>query len=254
VSRFPSNRLVRPALALAAALLALSPARALQHEPMVERFTGVARGTDGRLQYVETHEVRYDGERVLDAVTTYRDPAGEVLAVLRSDYAVDPFAPSYRFEDLRTGRFEAVEVGPDGAVLVAGRRRVPVARPAPGRPPLVAGQGLDRLVRHRLDGLRSGQGLSVAFALPSRHDTYEFRLRALPAPGDDTTIEVRIEAASWILRLLAPSMDCEYDAVTRRLLRYRGPSNLEGEGGQHPVVEITYAYPGTAAEALHAAH
>jgi hypothetical protein len=235
-------RLLLVALAMAGPGLA---AAAIGDGPWVERFSGVARGRDGSVLYVEEHEVGRRGERVTDAVTTYRDPSGAVLAVLRSDYAADPWAPSYRFEDRRTGRVETVETGPEGATLEAGGRRVMLARPAPGRPPLVGGQGLDRLVRARLDALRTGEQVTVAFAIPSRHDAFEFRVRALPATGSGGPVRIRVEVSSWFLRLLAPSMDCDYDPVTRRLLRYRGPSNLEGPGGSRWDVEITYDDPGS---------
>jgi hypothetical protein len=234
--------LLLAALALAGPGLAAATA---SDGAWVERFSGVARGRDGAVLYVEEHEVGRVGERVLDALTTYRDPAGVVLAVLHSDYAVDPWAPSYRFEDRRTGRVEVVETGPEGVTLEAGGRRVMLARPAPGRPPLVGGQGLDRLVRARLDALQAGERLTVAFAIPSRHDSFEFRVRALPATRTGAPVQIRVEVSSWFLRLLAPSMDCDYDPVTRRLLRYRGPSNLEGPGGSRWDVEITYDDPGS---------
>ena len=99
-------------------------------------------------------------------------------------------------------------------------------------------------MRARLDTLRAGQRLTVAFAIPSRQEAFEFRVQALPLEDAGDVVRVRVEVASWLLRLLAPHMDCDYDPATRRLLRYRGPSNLEGEGGAHPDVEITYDYSG----------
>jgi hypothetical protein len=248
VASFNRPWLLVAALALAAPFLSQAAERGHDEAPAEERFAGVARGRDGRVLYLEEHLVRRVGERVLEARTTYRDPAGAVLALLRSDYAVDPWAPSYRFEDRRTGRVETVEVGPEGVALEAGGRRVMLARPGPGRPPLVGGQGLDRLVRARLDALRAGERFTVAFAIPSRHDTFVFRVQALPPRGTDGVVRVRVEVASWLLRLLAPAMDCDYDPTSHRLLRYRGPSNLESEDGAHPEVEITYDYPGVAGE------
>ncbi len=238
------RRLLAAALALAAPLLAPASEPGVADAARLERFSGVARGRDGRVLYVEDHQVRRAGDRVLAASTTYRDPSGTIIAELKSDYASDPWAPSYRFEDRRTGRVEVVETGPAGAILDAGGRRVTLRRPRPGQPPLVGGQGLDQLVRARLDALRSGQRLTVAFAIPSRQEAFEFRVQALPQEDAGEVVRVRVEVASWLLRLLAPHMDCDYDPATRRLLRYRGPSNLEGDGGAHPDVEITYDYSG----------
>jgi hypothetical protein len=232
------------ALLLAAVTLAVAPAVARPSTSVeVERFHGVARGRDGAVAYREEHEVRRLGDRPLQAVTTYRDAAGEVLAVLRTDFSRDPFAPDYTFEDRRRTAVEAVEVTERGATLAAGSRRRTV--PLPGEPGrrLVTGQGLDRLVRARLADLERGAELHVAFAIPSRQATYDFRVRALPSPPDSPTLLVRVEIDSWVLRLFASSLDSEYDRATGRLVRYRGLSNLVDERGDNPEVTITYTYP-----------
>ncbi len=231
---------------------ALAPA--LAPAPSMERFTGVARLADGRVAYLEEHEVRRDAEGRDEALTTYRAPSGEVLATLRSDFSRNPAAPDYVFEDRRRGAVESMEVAGGTAMLIAGatRRAIPV----PADRPLVGGQGLDRLVRARLQDLARGEVLRVEFAFPARQATYGFTVRARPAPPGAATLPVRVEVDSWVLRLFAEALDCEYDLATGRLLRYRGPTNLEDEGGRHPVVTITYDWPpvGSLAEAGEARH
>lgn len=227
-------------LALVACGAALTP---LGAGAEVERFSGVARGRDGAVAYLEAHELRRGPGGREEAVTTYRTPAGEVLAVLRSDFTRDAFAPDYRFED-RRGAVQAVERTAAGAALVAGARRREVRQG--GDRPLVAGQGLDRLVRARLADLARGEVLRVDFAFPSRQATYPFTIRALPRAVGAATLPVRVELDSWVLRLFADAIDCEYDLASGRLVRYRGPTNLEDDRGDHPVVTITYAYPAAA--------
>jgi len=209
----------------------------------VLRIRGTARGGDGALLYLEEHEVRRQGAALQRATTTYLDPEGRTLAVLQTDFSRDPFAPSYRFEDRRRGRVEEVAVGPEGLTLGAGAKRRVLPLPEDARRRLVAGQGLDRYVQHRLEELVGGAELHVTFAIPSRQETYPFRVRAQPARDGDRAVRVRVEIDSWVLRLFASSLDVEYDRATRRLLRYRGPSNLQDERGDNPEVTITYAYP-----------
>ena len=225
--------------ACAAAVALPRPVSALSER--VERFQGTARDTYGEVLYVEWHDVRSRGERLLSAITTYRDAAGEVIAVLTTDFSRDPFAPSYRFEDRRFAVIEEVQVLDGALTLGAGGRRRTLSLPTDPARPLVAGQGLDRYVRDQLPALAGGAELQVAFAIPSRRDAYDFRLRAVRA--DASKVRVRVEIDSWVLRIFASSLDVEYDRETRRLLRYRGPSNLVDEDGEHPEVEITYAYP-----------
>jgi hypothetical protein len=225
--------------AAAAALLAVAlPAAAAGEGEAVERLVGLARGKDGALLYREEHEVRSVDGRVVEAATRYLAPDGAPLAELRTDFSRDLEAPSYDFRDLRSGAAERVEVAAEELRLEAGGRSRTLARPAP----LATGQGLDRLVRGRLPELEAGSLLVVSYAVPSRLDAYRFRIRALPADGGPT-VKVRVELASQLLRLLAPTLEVEYDRATRRLLRYRGTSNLAlGERGDHPQVEIRYAY------------
>jgi len=224
---------VRPAGALIASLVFVVPSGARGGE--VERFTGTARGRDGAVIYTEEHVVELDGGRPRAAVTTYRDPSGARIAELRTDFSTDLFAPSYGFTDLRTGASEAVTAGTDDLRLEAAGRSRTLLRP--GR--LATGQGLDRLVRDHLAALAGGEELRVRYAIPGRLDTYEFRIRAR---ADGAQVRVRVELASFFLRLIAPDLRVDYDRATGRLLRYRGASNLAFGRGENPEVEITYEY------------
>lgn len=228
---------------IGAVVAVLALAGAARAEVEVDRFAGEARRQGGALLYREEHVVRRSGDRLLGATTTYRDAEGRPLAVLRTDFSADPYAPSYVFEDLRSGAVEEVSPGEGRVALRAGPRSRTVPAPEGEARRLVAGQGLDRYVRARLDEILAGARLDVAYPIPSRLETHDLRVRALGRP-DGATVWIRAEFSSWVLRLLAPSLDVEYDLATRRLVRYRGPSNLAFDGGENPLVEITYAYPG----------
>jgi stearoyl-CoA desaturase (delta-9 desaturase) len=248
---------VRPAGAVLAAVALLGPAPGAAVPPpadggaRVERFTGTARGEDGMVLYVEEHAVELEHGRARRATTRYRAPGGALLAELESDYASGPHAPSYVFRDHRTGAAEAVTVDAREVRLEAGGR----TRSLPRTDRLATGQGLDRLVRDRLGALAAGEELRVRYAIPSRHDAYAFRIRAV-GDADGPRLRARVEPASFVLRLFAPDLEVEYDRASGRLLRYRGASNLSfgARDGPHPEVEITYTYPATVVAADEAPH
>lgn len=231
------------AIAVAAALLLASPGAGPvgtgTDSSVIERFSGVARSKDGAVAYVETHEVRLSGGSVTSAETRYSRADGRAIARLVSEYAPGSFAPDYEFEDLRTGAREAVRRAGDGIRLVDGDRAKVL--PLPEELPLVAGQGLDRYARAHLEKLAGGEVLRVSLALPGRLDTFGFQLRGERV--ENGRIRVRFEPSSFILRLLAPSLEGEYDPATRRLVRYVGMSNVAGEDGSPQQVEISYSYP-----------
>ena len=210
----------------------------LASAPRVERFQGVARAPDGSVAYVETHEVRITGGSVTSAETRYERPDGRTIARLVSAYAPGSFAPDYEFQDLRTGAREAVQREAAGVRLSDGERAKVL--PLPEDVPLVAGQGLDRFARAHLDELARGEVLRVSLALPGRLDAFGFQLRGEKLPSG--LVRIRFEPTSFILRILAPSLEGEYDPATRRLVRYVGVSNVAAEDGSPQKVEIAYSY------------
>ena len=218
--------------------IAITAAVLLATAPQVERFQGVARGSDGSVAYVETHEVRISGGNVTSAETRYDHPDGRTIARLVSAYAPGSFAPDYEFQDLRTGAREAVRRDPNGVRLQDGDRDRLL--PLPVDVPLVAGQGLDRYARAHLDELARGEVLKVSLALPGRLDAFGFQLRGEKLASG--LVRVRFEPTSFFLRVLAPTLEGEYDPGTRRLVRYVGVSNVAAADGSPQKVEIAYSY------------
>jgi len=208
----------------------------------VERYSGVARSTSGEFLYREQHEVIERDGRPLRAVTVYYDRAGKKLAELDSDFAASSFAPNYRFLDLRSGKRESAKV--TGLALFlsyAGERK---KLDLPEGETLVVGQGMHHFARLNLERL-AREPASVRFAIPSRLDTYAFRIRPLPH-SDRRQVRMRIEVDHWLLRQFAPHIEVLYDRRTRRLLEYQGVSNLETADGDTQQVVIQYDYPGAA--------
>jgi hypothetical protein len=213
---------------------------ALAEAPRTEKYEGVARSPSGELLYRERHEVTEVGSRPLRATTVYYDASGAEIGRLESDFSKSSYAPSYRFEDRRAKRAEGAHVSGSTVTLRYGGERKEL-RVDPGET-LVAGQGLHHFARINLDKLARASA-SVRFAIPSRLDTYGFRVRPLPSPRAGV-VRLRIEVSSIILRQLAPNLEVDYEVATRRLLRYRGVSNLEGPGGSTQEVIIAYTYGG----------
>jgi len=224
------------------AVLALSlliTSSAVAEGGTVERYEGVAETPSGQFLYRERHEVTEVGGKPERALTVYYDRAGKEIARLSSDFRRSPYAPTYRFKDARSGKQESVEVRGRSVQVDYGGERKSLAVPADET--LVVGQGLHHFVRLNLARL-SRETLTVRFAVPSRFDTYTFRVRPLdpPSPG---VVRLRIEIDSWLMRQLAPNLEVDYELATRRLLRYRGVSNVEASDGSTQKVVIRYSYP-----------
>jgi hypothetical protein len=231
----------RKVLTLVLSLLVVAlDTQAAESETHIERFSGVARSTSGAVVYRETHEVTYQGDRPQTSVTRYFDPSGKPIGQLYSDYRKDPFAPDYTFKDAKGVTREAAENLPSGLRLrYRGESKLIARSEIEGR--VVTGQGLHQLARAKIDALASGKEMVVDFAIPSRMDTYRFRIERMSAGSN--TVKLKIAIDNWLLGIVAPTLEVEYDRRNKRLVAYRGVSNLDGPDGDTMTVNISYSYP-----------
>jgi hypothetical protein len=223
--------------ALAAILLS-----AVHASANILTFTGKAVDESGQLQYLERHSVRYADGDVIESKTVYLDESNRKIGDLISDYEQGSQYGSYIFRDLRANYKDGARVETD---------RIMVFRKSDPQEPLkknalqrtanqIVGQGFNHFISENLEAIMAGQILHVRLVLPSRLNQYDFRIRGLKVEND--TAYVRLEIDNWFLRLLAPHVDAEYCAITGRLLRYEGISNLTDGSGKHKKVVITYDY------------
>ena len=221
------------------------PAWAATSTRQEEVFHGIARDDRGEIAYTEEHRMIYENGRPQRNETRYRDAKGDEIAVLKSNFTTHPYVPSYSFEDRRFGRQDGTFV--DGNwVKIYGRadQNAPVQQDQIRlENDMVTGQGLHVYLRDHLDELAEGDAIrQVRFLVPLEGRDFVFRIRRLNAPGAPDVAAFNIEADSWLLRLFAPTLEVRYDRATRRLLSYRGASNLLGAGRNVQNVTITYRY------------
>ena len=207
-----------------------------------ETFVGKAVNVKGVLEYVEYHTVKYANRKVSESQTIYYDANNNKIGELISDYSFGPQFGSYDFRDLRAQHQDGAKVAPARIWLY--RKQSPEddidEKYLPKEADQIVGQGFHQFIVHNLEQIAQGEVFHIQLVLPSRLDQYEFRIRKRKINGD--TLYIRLEIDNWLLRLLAPHVDVEYDLRTRHLLRYEGISNLEDTSGKHKKVTITYSY------------
>ncbi len=243
-------------LILALALLPVSSTLAAQTgEEWMHSRTGMAcERSSGKPLYRELHEVRREGDRLVEERVTYRRPDGEVFAAKRVDYrGGDLVAPEFELSNSATGHEEALDRRADGLVVrfrasAAERERSATIPPPAG---LIADAGFDWFIAENWNRLVSGEALVRPFLVPSRLDSVDMRIRRLPRRGDDSaiggttggTIGFELAIDSALLRLVVPAIRVWYDAATRTMLRYEGISNLRGADGRN--LDVTIVFPST---------
>ena len=205
-------------------------------------FVGRAVDSDGNLEYMEYHTVKYTNGKVGESQTIYYDANNNKIGELTSEYSFGPQFGSYDFRDIRAQYEDGAKVAPDKIRLFRKEDLEDDVEEEhlPKEGDQIVGQGFHQFIVHNLEKIAQGEDFYVRLVLPSQLDQYDFRIRKREINGN--ILSIRLDIDNWFLRLFAPHIDVEYDLRTRNLLRYEGISNLEDASGKHKKVTITYSY------------
>ncbi|MFV8816482.1 hypothetical protein [Haliea sp. E17] len=203
------------AVVLAGSLLQALPVAALQ-------AVGTAVDAEnGELRYREYHSCEPGN---VDCSVEYREPGGELIARKQLDYSAAPSAPSLLFEDRRLGERIAVDAEnfPEGVVIDA---------------------GFDNFVREKWPVLAAGKPVTFRF-LPAGRDSALAMLawadEQADCPAERLCLNVRPK--NWLVALVGGELQLVYSRAARRLLEYRGVSNIPAADGAAQNVVIRYEY------------
>lgn len=231
----------RASVALAALGLLAGPSLAAPDSaaaPALSQEQGIARDPGSQVElYREQHLVRRDGPRLLERLVLYRCPDGQAFGRKLLDYRASATAPSFVFDDVRSGYREGVSDGKPRSLFFRSRRGSG-ERTAPLQlAGAVVDAGFDEFVRAHWATLLSGKPLPLQFAVPSRLRTMAFslaRAASTRVAGEDAWV-FRLKLDGW-LGLIAPAIDVSYGKQSQRLLRFEGLSNLRDATGSKPLL------------------
>jgi hypothetical protein len=207
-------------------------------------FEGFAREPDsGALLYVESHFVWDAGAADESRIVLYRCPRdGRPFARKELSYAQFRIAPTFDFQDARSGfaeglgRATGVAVAYERAGAGATRRDAAVSDPG-----LIVDAGFDEYVRANWATLQKGTALTAPFLVPSLLDSVEFKVRkksgASVAGAESSVIRLSVAGPlGWFLS----DIDVTYRNEDRRLLSYRGVTNIRDAGGKMLTARIEF--------------
>lgn len=193
------------------------------------RFHGYAYDLETeRYLYTEVHEQVWEDGRWVRGRIRYHAPDGTLRGEKVLDFSADPYVPLYAYA-LPGERYAEGITAIDHKTLGLTKTRdgKTQVRDIERRDPLAGDAGFHNFLLARFDELMANRTLAFIFVAAGNLDSYRFRARRI----EDTTFEgraavrFRVEADS-LLRLVAPDLTVTYDPQTRRLLEYRGPSNV----------------------------
>jgi hypothetical protein len=207
------------------------------------QYDGVAYDlSDGKtVIYRESHFYDASDDGSGTRIVLYRCPSGEPFARKRVDY-VTRAAPSFELIDARLDYREGVRANGQGReVFVQYRDEDEEAGPLPKDDGLVADAGFDNFVQQNWDALQRGETVRFPFLVPSRLDSWNFKVKksaSTTVEGEPASI-IRLALGSWFAFLL-PSIDVTYIDARRELVRFEGISNLRDVEGDNYKARIEF--------------
>lgn len=184
-----------------------------------------------RFLYTEVHEQRIVGDRWIGGTIDYYAADGSPLGRKTMDFSQDPFVPVYRLDlKARGGYMESITGLTPGTIEMAkqGYGEKAVERASVKRAAAIAADsGFHTFIRANFPDLVAGKTVTFMFAVAGSLDAFRFRIKRL----GDTTFEGRpavklgVEPDS-LLRLLFDRLELTYEPEDRKLVEYRGVSNV----------------------------
>jgi hypothetical protein len=201
---------------------------------------GEARNERGKLVYREKHSVTREGDRVMTSLTEYISPAGELIATMESDYSRNLSMPTYVFEDRIRGYREGLRDEEGQYVIFKDSRDGEEETQAiTNTKDVFSCQGWHYYLVNNLAALERGN-IELNLILPAQLKAFPFEIQRVRSEGD--RVEAVLKLDHWVFRYFAPTLRLVYDRKSKKLLEYRGISNiLDSEGNRQDVI-ITYRY------------
>ena len=210
--------------------------------PALSQEQGIARDPGSRQElYREQHLVRRDGPRLLERLVLYRCPDGTAFGRKLLDYRNSATAPSFVFDDVRSGYREGLRGGLAPALFYrpgrgSGERSAPLR--AAGA---VVDAGFDEFVRTHWTKLVGGDSVALDFVVPSQLDYLGFKVKWVKkAAIDGEAVQVFKLAPSGILGWVASGLDVTYADSDRSLRQFAGLSNIRDLSGENYEAKIDF--------------
>jgi hypothetical protein len=232
---------------LAAAALAYA-GLALAGEPSALAFRGYAYDLEsGKFLYTEKHEQKILADHWLGGTIDYFAPDGRRIGHKDLDFSADPHVPLYRLDlTSKGGYMESITAVTAGTIDMARQdhgatkvEKVTLKR----KGLMTADSGFHSFIRDHFKELLAGDTVEFSFAVAGNLDSFKFRAKKT---GETTwegkpAVTLKIEPDS-LLRFLVDPLALTYEPTERKLVEYRGVSNIHDEVTGKPY-NVRVIYP-----------
>jgi hypothetical protein len=193
----------------------------------------------GQLLYIELHH--RDG---MDHSVDYFLPDGKLIVTNKQNFQYSAFVPTVEQTDLRDNEHSGLQRKNNDWVLFNNDQREIIEHDDP----LVASAGFDSFIRQNWAALSAGKYMDFDFAVPQSMAVAPLRLTPIDCKKADISrvaddaLCLEVTPSSVFFSLFFDPIEVAYDRSSRRLLVYRGLTNLDDANGETYEAEIFYEY------------
>jgi hypothetical protein len=189
-----------------------------------------------QLLYTESHWTTSENNVLKNRTVVYRCADGTAFARKEINYARSALAPAFSFIDTRFNYQEGLRWQNDQPELWIIRNGQKQQKLLSNSDTLVADAGFDVFIKKHWPALTASRRQTLQFAVPSRLTSYGFNLQRINslAFNKEPAQSFKLGLDSW-LGLIAPNIEITYSQNTKRLLRFKGLSNILNDQGEKPV-------------------
>jgi hypothetical protein len=213
---------------------------------VIKTFQGQAK-KDAKILYIEKHTLTYsDSGNLKTARTEYFSAENRPLATLVSDFTSSLSSPSYEMNYLVSGNKEGVKRAGNDIILFdqpakKEEKTLTLKEQDQNEKIIMAGQGFNYYIIENLNNIKEKKVLPIRLLIPGKLDFYDFRVKFL-SENKEGDMDFELSVDNWILRMVAPSFFVRYNKNSKRLIYYKGLSNIPDDKNKNHVVEISYQY------------
>lgn len=192
-----------------------------------------------KLLYTESHWSVLENNVLKNRTVIYRCADGTPFARKEIVYAASAFAPAFNFNDSRFNYQEGLRWQNGSPQLWYVRDGQSKQKTLAASNNLVADAGFDAFIKNRWPMLIAEQRQSLDFAIPARLTSYGFNLQLVNSLAfkNEPAHSFKLGLQSW-LGFIAPNIEVTYSHSSKRLLRFKGLSNILNDQGEKPVQAI----------------
>lgn len=208
-------------------------------------FKGEAKNKKGELVYVEQIQVTENGNGLTEKIETdYLRPTGEVFAKMRAAFGSQESIPNIDFEDFRFQQNQILKLNAEAnkvEIQIEDKKSSKMKTESlEVKQDMIAGPGFHNFIVKNFENFKSKDIFSINFVVLAKKDYFKFDV--LRKNQNEKTTEFKLRIHNWILRGLVSPIYIEYDNVTKRLLSYKGLTNIPTDSDSPQELTITYKY------------